>query len=133
MVIGMLITLFHWHQLRTKDELIKLCHYSNLQPLWADNLSKGENARYSSLFYEPPKGGFLMGRIMNILPVVPTLKLASAVTALLGTNPLRVYEDIAPHKTPYPYAVWSVVTANPENNLDCPANLDHVSIPDCGL
>lgn len=27
---------------RTKDELIKLCHYSNLQPLWAfDNLSKG--------------------------------------------------------------------------------------------
>ena len=43
---------------------------------------------------------------MNILPVVPTLKLASAVTALLGTNPLRVFEDIAPHKTPYPYAVW---------------------------
>ena len=64
---------------------------------------------------------------MNILPVVPTLKLASAVTALLGTNPLRVFEDIAPHKTPYPYAVWSVVTANPENNLDCPANTDHVS------
>lgn len=27
---------------QTKDELIKLCHYSNLQPLWAfDNLSKG--------------------------------------------------------------------------------------------
>ncbi|NHC02328.1 hypothetical protein G9F31_00825 [Acinetobacter sp. 187] len=26
----------------TKDDLIKLCHYSNLQPLWAfDNLSKG--------------------------------------------------------------------------------------------
>ena len=64
---------------------------------------------------------------MNILPVVPTLKLASAVTALLGTNPLRVFEDIAPHKTPYPYAIWSVVTANPENHLDCPANTDHVS------
>ena len=64
---------------------------------------------------------------MNILPVVPTLKLASAVTALLGTNPLRVFEDIAPHKTPRPYAVWSVVTANPENHLDCPANTDHVS------
>ena len=64
---------------------------------------------------------------MNILPVVPTLKLASAVTALLGTNPLRVFEDIAPHKTPHPYAVWSVVTANPENHLDCPANTDHVS------
>ncbi|MEO4185242.1 hypothetical protein ABH305_05215 [Acinetobacter pittii] len=27
---------------RSKEELIKLCHYSNLQPLWAfDNLSKG--------------------------------------------------------------------------------------------
>lgn len=64
---------------------------------------------------------------MNILPVVPTLKLASAVTALLGINPLRVFEDIAPQKTAYPYAVWSVVTANPGNHLDCPANTDHVS------
>ena len=64
---------------------------------------------------------------MNILPVVPTLKLDSAVTALLDTNPLRVFEDIAPHKTPYPYAILSVVAANPENHLDCPAAIDHVS------
>ena len=28
---------------KTKEELICLCHYSNLQPLWAtDNLSKGD-------------------------------------------------------------------------------------------
>ena len=64
---------------------------------------------------------------MNILPVVSTLKASKEVTDLLGTNPLKVWEDIAPHKTRYPYAVWPVVTANPENNLDCPANTDHVS------
>ena len=55
---------------------------------------------------------------MNILPIVSTLKASAEVTALLGSNPLRVYEDIAPHKTPHPYAIWSVVTANPQNNLD---------------
>ena len=64
---------------------------------------------------------------MNILPVVPVLNASIDVKELLGTNPLRVFEDVAPHKTPFPYAVWSVVTANPENNLDCPANTDHVS------
>ena len=64
---------------------------------------------------------------MNILPIVSTLKASAEVTALLGSNPLRVYEDIAPHKTPHPYAIWSVVTANPQNNLDCSANTDHVS------
>ena len=64
---------------------------------------------------------------MNILPVVPVLSASIDVKELLGTNPLRVFEDVAPHKTRYPYAVWSVVTANPENHLDCPANTDHVS------
>ncbi len=29
---------------KTEDEAIKLCHYTNLQPLWAiDNLKKGKN------------------------------------------------------------------------------------------
>ncbi|EXB86854.1 hypothetical protein J538_1184 [Acinetobacter sp. 272263] len=64
---------------------------------------------------------------MNILPIVPTLKANPEVTALLGTSPLKVWEDIAPTGTVYPYAVWSVVTGDPQNNLDCPANTDHVS------
>ena len=63
---------------------------------------------------------------MNILPVVPTLKASEEVTDLLGTNPLKVWEDISPNKA-YPYAVWSVVTANPENHLDCRASIDHLS------
>lgn len=64
---------------------------------------------------------------MNIVPVFPTLEADPSVKALLGNSPLRVYEDIAPYKTPFPYAVWSVVTGLPENNLDCAANIDHVS------
>ncbi len=64
---------------------------------------------------------------MNILPVVLTLKSNPAVTALLGNNPIKVFEDIAPTGTIYPYAVWSTVSGEPQNNLDCPANTDHVS------
>ena len=29
---------------KTEEELLKLCHFSNLQPLWAkDNLKKGDS------------------------------------------------------------------------------------------
>lgn len=64
---------------------------------------------------------------MNILPVVPILKTAPDVIALLGNNPLKVWEDIAPDHTRPPYAVWQVVSGTPENHLDCPAHNDHVA------
>lgn len=63
---------------------------------------------------------------MNILPIVSTLQASAAATAVLG-NQIRVYEDIAPRKTDFPYAVWSVVHGEPDNNLDCPATTDHIS------
>ncbi len=63
---------------------------------------------------------------MSTLPIEEILQENSELYGRLG-NPVRVYEDIAPHGTPYPYAVWSIVGGGPQNNLDCPANIDHMS------
>ncbi|GAA3721134.1 DUF3168 domain-containing protein [Oceanisphaera sediminis] len=41
-----------------------------------------------------------------------------AVTALLGTGPVRLFPfGEAPQGTVYPYATWQVITGSPENYL----------------
>lgn len=64
---------------------------------------------------------------MNILPVFEVLSANADIQVALGTDPVRVFEDIAPDKTNYPYAVWTMITAIPDNYLDCPPDFDHVS------
>jgi len=60
---------------------------------------------------------------MKQVPIYKTLKASPEVVALLGD---KIYEDLAPTGTVAPYLVWSEVTGTPNNNLDCPANNDHV-------
>lgn len=62
---------------------------------------------------------------MSFLPIYRTLNADPAAKAILGTD-LRVYEDLAPLDTPTPYAVWQDIGGTAENNLDCPAEVDHV-------
>ncbi|MHC3050942.1 tail completion protein gp17 [Acinetobacter nosocomialis] len=62
---------------------------------------------------------------MSFLPIYRTLNADSSVKAILG-NDLRVYEDVAPLGTATPYAVWQDIGGPAENNLDCPAEVDHV-------
>ena len=61
---------------------------------------------------------------MNILPIAPILLQHPEVSAVFAD---RIYEDIAPNKTPYPYAVWSNIGGQPDNNLaDLPV-IDQIS------
>jgi len=51
--------------------------------------------------------------------VFPLLAAASAVTSLIGTNPVRAYRHgRAPQGTAAPYVTWFLVTGLPENTLD---------------
>ena len=63
---------------------------------------------------------------MSTLPIEDILQANTELYGLLG-NPVRVHEDIAPRGTPFPYAVWLIVGGDPQNHLDCPANVDHVT------
>lgn len=66
----------------------------------------------------------------NILTV---LAAASAVTAIVGTTPVRVYRHgSAPQDTARPYITWSVVTGEPANTLSELPGIDRQTIQvDC--
>lgn len=55
-----------------------------------------------------------------MLPLVfPLLSAASAVTALIGTNPVRAYRHgQAPQGVEAPYVTWSVPGGAPENTFE---------------
>ncbi|MBJ8421910.1 DUF3168 domain-containing protein [Acinetobacter bereziniae] len=60
---------------------------------------------------------------MNILPIFATLQ-NSPVKDFVQN---RIYEDIAPDGTKFPYVVWSLVGGVPNQNLDCPPKIDHLT------
>lgn len=60
---------------------------------------------------------------MNILPIFATLQNSSVKDFVQN----RIYEDIAPDKTLFPYVVWSLVGGVPNHNLDCPPKIDHLT------
>jgi len=60
---------------------------------------------------------------MSFIPIFRTLKVDAAVSALIDVN-TRLYEDVAPYKTPTPYMVWQAISGQANNHLDCPSNLD---------
>lgn len=69
-----------------------------------------------------------------MLPAVfQALKASSAVKAIVGTNPPRVYRHgVAPQDTEKPYVTWFLVSGVPENNLSDPPPVDRISVQvDC--
>lgn len=60
-------------------------------------------------------------------PVFNILNNSAPVKALLGTSPLRVFPwGQAPPNSVKPYATYGVFNGNPENYLDCPADIDRL-------
>lgn len=62
-------------------------------------------------------------------PIFAVCAAASAVTALLGTAPTRVYPfGEAPQSGAYPYAVWQTVGGAPENYLGNRPDMDSYTL-----
>lgn len=62
-------------------------------------------------------------------PIFKVATAASAVTALLGDGPLRLYPfGEAPEGVVYPYATWQGVGGLPENYLDDLPDMDRIAL-----
>jgi hypothetical protein len=66
----------------------------------------------------------------------PIFKLVSASQPckdILGTKPVRFYDfDSAPQNVTKPYATWQLTLGSPENYIDCPPDIDSITIQvDC--
>lgn len=58
-------------------------------------------------------------------PIFPTAAADAAVTALLGSSPVRFWPfGLAPQNETRPYAVHQRVYGTPENTLGCPPSQD---------
>ena len=62
-------------------------------------------------------------------PIFATCKAVAAVTALIGTSPVRLYPfGEAPQGVTKPYAVWQTIGGAPENYIDCAPDIDSMAI-----
>ena len=62
-------------------------------------------------------------------PIFATCKAAGAVTALIGTSPVRLYPfGEAPQGVAKPYAVWQTIGGAPENYIDCAPDIDSMTL-----
>ena len=64
-------------------------------------------------------------------PIFVLLEASDEVKSFLkkGNESLRAYEfGLAKDKPTTPYLVWQDISGDPQNNLDCPAKTDHITI-----
>lgn len=64
-----------------------------------------------------------------IPPIFSLVSSSAEVTDLIGTNPTRFYPfGRAPQNVEVPYAVWQIISGEPENFLSTPADMDRLSL-----
>lgn len=66
---------------------------------------------------------------MNYPPIFATCRASSAVTAILGASPTRLFLfGEAPQNVALPYATWQITGGTPENYLDTVPDIDRYSV-----